>query len=200
MGKWQNQNRHIRSRRDTIFALHATWLNVGGADKAEEYVEASDTDVPKLTEQLIQLAQCWVLGDSLQDSSFCNEMINLMLKKMMFAHEDYNIHKVILADDGLLEYVWSSTIQDSPLRRMILDNHLAALHWDIGEANDHTDVRAFYFDLAKLAMKYIHEVGRNEDPPTNPWRKDPGICENHVHEDGELTCQISYHDFRRESL
>ena len=71
-------------------------------------------------QQYLQLASCYVLGDSLQAEGFRNSSMDNLVAHIRFMAHD--LQAVGGGIDGTISYVFSNTCPGSPLRRLLVDS------------------------------------------------------------------------------
>ncbi len=127
-------------------------------------------------QQRLQLLECYALAERLIDRAYMNYVMDLLV-----AHCRYSL-EALGPSDGLgqgTRLVYEKTRPDSILRRVVLENFLATGNLgdaqprpvaDRGQTSQTTE--AFYFDLAKMAMRQLRA---GQGIPLPPWEK-PRCC------------------------
>jgi hypothetical protein len=192
-----------------LFALFLTWLSTGDVRNASEFHDtpnlipptakdsatSSANEIINLSQdddkediQIEQLSQCYVLGEWLQAPKFCDSIMHAMIQNCKIQYTKRR--KVAASAAEILSFIFSHTVESSPLRRLVVDNFLKSAPWDHKLMEDHAGINEFYHSLSRESMKSLE----TKVPPVWPWEKDQ--CAYHVNS-GEAgkscTCGTAAH-------
>jgi hypothetical protein len=114
-----------------IFGVFLVWLSTGDIEGMKELLAAkhvphdSDDESPEncaRKEKYKQLASCFILGDSLQSTSFQNCLMDNICS---LAKETDESGIPTVWDDDTLQTIYDNTTATSPLRKFSLDSYLS---------------------------------------------------------------------------
>jgi hypothetical protein len=190
--QWESRRTNAVTLADTdsdIFALFLTWLLTGNIEDAEELIDmAGDDDEAKKrtsSQQFLQLAECFVLGDEIQCLTFCNHIMDQIIK-IFFA--DFKLDCIAGTNWEAIDYIYSNTLNDSHLRMVIIDNFID--NFDFEESSlpepdpDFPLPQRYYLDLAqRLGTAWIHK-----ERTKSVWAKDPCTCHKHPIGEHQASC------------
>lgn len=165
------------------FIIYRNWLytkqfHTISAD--EDVVEDGDGDEVVADSEWVELAHCYILGQTIHDEHFTNASISAIIEKMV----DTDCHPTGLASD-----VYMYTDPSSKLRKLIVDVHVwRGLGWWIREPHDD----------ARGPSEFLQDVARDctaaggslwADDVEMPWESD--LCgKYHVHEVTERCIEV----------
>jgi hypothetical protein len=184
-----------------VFSLFAAWVETGHIGNSEDYVEVNyseaeenqtasqrEKDQKDSEAQLYQLAQCFVLGDNLQSSTFCNYIHDTMVAAMgkradKFDHSDDNRMDIPGSTKDTLDFIFTNTVFGSALRKLVLDQLLnmspQIKTYDITKS---VGLQDFYIELCQLAILALRDSDYSH---TAPWERN--VCKAyHKHDTGEF--------------
>jgi hypothetical protein len=142
----------------------------GNIENAAEFIVANKSTVPDLnengeimyatcefSEQFEQLSPLYIFGDTIRSTEFSNYVMDTLLATSKVFTTGIPISRRTVLGSSLTDvsYIFSNTPESSPLRRFVVDNHLALVDWSsIDKAGiDLPRVNEFFYDLTIQAMK-----------------------------------------------
>ena len=154
----------------------------GDIKNAAEYLDSDTwTEVQECEDNQLamQLTECYALGNFLLAENFCNTIMNLFIAKAKSIYDKFqNLYGTGAANT---EHIWKTTNASSPLRRMMLDLHIAGYaQYEDDEIGCSLPLQIFYRDLAVTAMGAYHEYDENHEVLKYPWEGD--VCRYHMHQ------------------
>jgi len=154
----------------------------GDIKNAAEYLDSDMWTEEQETEDnqlAIQLTDCYALGYLLQAEGFCNMVMDLFIAKAKSINNGF--HNLYGTGFANIEHIWTATTACSPLRRMMLDLHIAGdaqFGEDDGDGYSLT-LQTFYHDLAVAAIRAYHDYDETVGGIQFPW--DGDVCRYHAH-------------------
>jgi len=170
-----------------LFSIFLTWILTGDIGNAAECLAMEWETRKDGHYAFMQLAKCYVLGDVLQSSTFCNYIIDVIVSQS----ERYSVQfgYMMGTAPSEIEYIWTSTASTSPLCCVILDTMAA----DGAPDDDPTAALSvlrcsgwaeFYYDLCQRLFKAF----RNEEELEPAWKKESCIYHTHPDQVEGYTC------------
>lgn len=186
-GSWKESKEKSISLPETteeIFMIYVGWLYTGNA---EVYDEDEHQDLPKASETVRSdvfdigfdnIVDSYILGDFLDDESFCNALIDNLMLLSLFTKT--------LPDRASIGKYWAQLPQGSGIRRLLVD-----LEVSYGETDClSSDNRHWPYDyLIELVKAYGTDRG-TDGKARQPEEREK--CYYHRHSEGSPKCACGF--------
>ncbi|THY91990.1 hypothetical protein D6C95_06213 [Aureobasidium pullulans] len=154
----------------SAFAIYVEWVYAGRIWRKTQPHDFQDAE-------FLGLVRAWILGDKFLDHRFKNAVVDCLIAK--------------IAEEGRLDLtlpqaVYDNTLQNAPLRRLLVDLYVWHGHKDWVVYSSTTDCKpaAFLSDLSTALFERHSQAAflKDQCPPFN-------LCMYHVHPEGDLNAR-----------
>lgn len=154
----------------SAFAIYVEWVYAGRIWRKTQPHDFQDAE-------FLGLVRAWILGDKFLDHRFKNAVVDCLIAK--------------IAEEGRLDLtlpqaVYDNTLQNAPLRRLLVDLYVWHGHKDWVIYSSTTDCKpaAFLSDLSTALFERHSQAAflKDQCPPFN-------LCMYHVHPEGDLNAR-----------
>lgn len=159
-----------------IFSIFLTWLSTGNVKDAAEFLPFDKEDKDASFLAFDQLVKCFILGNVLGALPFRNKIADFVV---LYTRLFLDTHKSIVgAAPDKIQYIWSNTVDGSPLREIVLDNYVAKIgRGHVSAMSSVAGLSDFYCNVAQKAILCL----RTTKTPLPSWKKT--LCTYHEHPD-----------------
>lgn len=149
------------------FNVYAEWKYTGKI--LSSIADQDDTN----QEEWLHLVQAYILGDKLQDGPFKDAVLDSIIAKSNVAVNGFHYFPI----QNITTFIYANTIPNSPLRRLLVDQHVfhGRASWMEGGSVNDVD-KEFLFDLCVSLLQHRPQP--------------PGLAPDKV----EVTCMYHEHD------
>lgn len=122
-----------------IFNIYVQWKYKG------KILSATADQDDENQEEWLRLVQAYVLGDKLQDAAFKDAVLDSIIAKSNVAVNGFHYFPI----QNITTFIYANTVPKSPLRRLIVDQHVyhGQATWMENASVDDLD-KEFLFDLS----------------------------------------------------
>ncbi|THW08452.1 hypothetical protein D6D25_07920 [Aureobasidium pullulans] len=154
----------------STFAIYVEWVYAGRIWRKTQPHDFQDTE-------FLGLVRAWILGDKFLDHRFKNAVVDCLIAK--------------IAEEGRLDLtlpqvVYDNTLQDAPLRRLLVDLYVWHGHkdWVVYPITTDCKPAAFLSDLSTALFERHSQAAflKDQCPPFN-------LCMYHMHPEGDLNAR-----------
>jgi hypothetical protein len=163
-----------------IFGIFLAWLTTGDLEQSADVIPLDETCLKNCTDkakclqvargQFELLCRCFVLGDSLQSTKFCDCVMDRIVD--LSSQTSQNVNKILCTRPEATKFIYRHTTSNSPLRQYCLDIWLSgalSLDWIMDNikkltGNDFSDFLADLlprlFAINECKKHYLNEFPR----------------------------------------
>lgn len=174
------------------FSIFLSWLLTGSLNNTSELVDITGYVMKNVfdtghkasqdsTKRLLQLCQCYILGDYLGAEDFRNAVIDQLISDAQEGEFNFVRHAALDAD--IISYVFANTSILSPLRTLFVD--IFSTCAELPKKGDRVPadspgIADFWFEVAMAALRSSREQKAYLE---EPWKRNSICCYFHEHKD-----------------